>query len=147
MLARALSGNLSIAGIWDTRSFLRAVGAIKESMTQDASKDLCRYMHFADDWESDDERWSDAYPSEKVEADEGTAKHRRKFAVIEDAYNRRWQAVVKFGRWVTADESRVAGWYHYGMTVGPEPKPIMTGATMHTLCVTHGPLSTYKLFV
>jgi hypothetical protein len=32
------------------------------------------------------------------------------------------------------------------MTVGPEPKPIRTGATLHTVCVTEGPLSTYKLF-
>ena len=32
------------------------------------------------------------------------------------------------------------------MTIGPEPKPIRTGATLHTVCVTKGPLSTYKLF-
>jgi hypothetical protein len=32
------------------------------------------------------------------------------------------------------------------MTIGPEPKPIQTGATLHTVCVTDGPLSTYKLF-
>ena len=32
------------------------------------------------------------------------------------------------------------------MTNGPEPKPIRTGATLHTVCVTHGDLSTYKLF-
>ena len=55
-------------------------------------------MHFADDWESDDERWRDMFPSEKVEANKDTAKHRCKFAVIEDAYNKRWQVGVKFGR-------------------------------------------------
>jgi hypothetical protein len=32
------------------------------------------------------------------------------------------------------------------MTVGPEPKPIQTGVTLHTVCITNGPLSTYKLF-
>ena len=32
------------------------------------------------------------------------------------------------------------------MTIGPEPKPIRTGATIHTVCITTGPLSTYKLF-
>ena len=32
------------------------------------------------------------------------------------------------------------------MTIGPEPKPIRTGMTLH-LCVTKGPLRTYKLFV
>ena len=59
---------------------------------------------------------------------------------------KRWQAIVNFGRWITTDESRVAGWYHSPMTNGPEPKPIRTGATLHTVCVTKGPLSTYKLF-
>ena len=32
------------------------------------------------------------------------------------------------------------------MTIGPEPKPIRTGATLHTVCITEGPLHTYKLF-
>jgi hypothetical protein len=32
------------------------------------------------------------------------------------------------------------------MTIGPEPKLIRTGATLHTVCVTEGPISTYKLF-
>jgi hypothetical protein len=32
------------------------------------------------------------------------------------------------------------------MTVGPEPKPIRTGATLHTVCITNGPLSINKLF-
>jgi hypothetical protein len=27
------------------------------------------------------------------------------------------------------------------MTIGPEPKPIQTGATLHTVCITNGPLS------
>jgi hypothetical protein len=65
---------------------------------------------------------------------------------LEDGYDKRWQAMVNFGKWITTDESRVAGWYHSVMTIGPEPKPIQTGATLHTVCVTRGPLSTYKLF-
>jgi hypothetical protein len=44
----------------------------------------------------------------------------------------------RHGKWVTVDESRVAGWYHSCITIGPEPKPIRTGATIHSLCVTHG---------
>jgi hypothetical protein len=32
------------------------------------------------------------------------------------------------------------------MTIGPKPKPILTGATLHTICITAGPLRTYKLF-
>ena len=29
--------------------------------------------------------------------------------------------------------------------MGPEPKPIRTGATVHSICITFGKLSTYKL--
>ena len=47
---------------------------------------------------------------------------------------------------MTVDESRVAGWYKSHMIYGPESKPIRTGATLHTLCVTNRPLSTYNLF-
>ena len=32
------------------------------------------------------------------------------------------------------------------MTCGPKPKPVHTKETLHTLCVTRGPLSIYKLF-
>ena len=32
------------------------------------------------------------------------------------------------------------------MTIGPDPKPIRTGATLHTVCITKGPLRSYKLF-
>ena len=49
-------------------------------------------------------------------------------------------------RIITTDESQVAGWYHSVMTIGPEPKPIWTSATLHTtICISGGPLSTYKL--
>jgi hypothetical protein len=58
---------------------------------------------------------------------------------LDDGYNMRRQAIVNFGKWITTDENRVAGWYHSVMTIGPEPKPIRTGATL-------GPLHTYKLF-
>ena len=41
----------------------------------------------------------------------------------------------------------MAGWYHSVMTIGPEPKPIQTGATLHTdVYITNGPLHAYKLF-
>ena len=45
------------------------------------------------------------------------------------------------------DKSRLNGWYHSMMTMGPEPKPVCTGATIHTVCVTEGPLATFKLVV
>ncbi len=43
------------------------------------------------------------------------------------------------------DESQTPGWYHGLITQGPEPKLVCTGATMHTICVTDGPLAMYKL--
>ena len=41
MLARTLSGTPSIDKMWDTCSSLRCIGAIKESMPQNAFKDMC----------------------------------------------------------------------------------------------------------
>ena len=77
---------------------------------------------------------------------DGTAQHQKKYAQLKDAYNTRLQDIVNLGCWVIADESRLAGWYHLVMTIGPEPKPIYTGLKLHSLCVTHGSLRTYKLF-
>ena len=48
---------------------------------------------------------------------------------------------------MTADKIRFAGWYHSVMTNGLEPKPICTDLTLHSLCLIHGPLRIYKLFV
>ena len=89
----------------------------------------------------------DSYDHPKVEVKEGTASHRTKHRFFEDAYVKRWQQCVKFGKWVTADESRAAGWYHLCCTIGPKSKPIcIVGCTLHTLCVTHGDLASYKLY-
>ena len=114
-------------------------------MTQDAFKDLCRCMHFADDWDAGDANWNANYPEAKCAASEDTAKYRKKYGMLEDGYNKRWQQIVRAGRWLTADESRFAGWFHSSPTIGPEPKPIRTGCTLHTLCVTHGALKTYRV--
>ena len=40
----------------------------------------------------------------------------------------------------------MADWYHSAMTIRPEPKPIQTSDTLHTLCITEGYLRSYKLF-
>ena len=48
---------------------------------------------------------------------------------------------------MTANERRCAGWYHSPITCGTEPKPIRTGYTFHSLCVTRGPLKTFKMWV
>ena len=147
-LARMLHGNPSIERMYSSRNTFDAVEVIKNCMPQDAMKELTRCLHFADDWEQgDDEEWDTIYSDVKVQADENTASHRKNFSLLEDMYNKRWQACVTYGKWITADESRIAGWYKSAMTIGPEPKPIRTGITMHTLCVTKGKLSTYKLFV
>jgi hypothetical protein len=145
LIAKMLAGNPSIEQAFSTRDVFNAVEPMKEAMTKNAMQDLSRCLHFADDWNDDD--WTNEYFDSKDEAKEDTAQHRKKFALLEDAYNKRWQAMVNFGKWLTADESRVAGWYKSVMTVGPEPKPIRTGATLHSLCVTEGSLRTYKLFV
>ncbi len=43
------------------------------------------------------------------------------------------------------DKSHVPGWYKGPITQGLEPKPVRISAMMHTVCVTVGHLSTYKL--
>lgn len=89
--------------------------------------------------------WEELYPDPKHEPSPEMELHRRKFEHIEDGYNRRWKEVVNFGKWLTANESRVAGWYRSGITCGPEPKPIRTGASVHSVCVTEGPLASLKV--
>jgi hypothetical protein len=55
------------------------------------------------------------YDDPRVEADTSMTSHRVKHGILEDGYNRRWQAIVK---WITTDdESRFAGWYHSVMTI------------------------------
>ena len=90
-------------------------------MPQDAFKDLWRCMYFADDWEEEDEGWSERYGDKRMSMAEGIAYHQRKFGMLEAGYNRQWQAIVNFGWCMTADESRIVGWYPLPMTIGPEP--------------------------
>ena len=72
-----------------------------------------RCMHFSDDWDEDDGvNWDAVYSDAKYDASPGVGKPRRKFEHIEDEFNERWKACVNFGKWLTADESRVAGWYN-----------------------------------
>eukprot|EP00956_Cyclotella_meneghiniana_P033550 scaffold96912_cov61-Cyclotella_meneghiniana.AAC.1 len=149
-LARMIRGFPSIEATWSTRESLDAIGAAKESMPKDAYIDMYRCMHFSDDWDDDwdmdgETSWEEIFADPKYEPSPDVERHRRKYEHIEDGFNCRWKEVVSFGRWITADESRVAGWYKSTITIGPEPKPIRTGATIHSMCVTHGPLATFKL--
>ena len=83
----------------------------------------------------------------KVQSQRGQLNTGKNFAMPEDAYNKRWQFILNVKCWLTADESKL-GWHKSMMTIEPEPKLIQTGATICSLCVTHGRLvRTYKLFV
>ncbi len=144
-MGRMLCGFPSIEETWSTRESFDAVGAVKDSIPKDAYIDMYRCMHFSDDWELEDEEWDEIFEDKKYNPSPDCEKHRRKFEFIENGFNRRWKECVLFGKWITADESRVAGWYRSGITIGPEPKPIRTGATIHSICVTFGELATYKL--
>ena len=137
MIACMLSGDPSIAKMYDSRSWFNHCAPAVEAMPHNCLQDLHRLLHFVDDWEVDeDENWEDVYDHIKHEDTEETATHQTKIGLFEDAYVKRWQECIKFGKWLTADESREAGWYHSHCTVGPEPKPIHTGCALHTLCVT-----------
>ena len=122
------SGFPSVAETWSTRESITCIGAVKESMPQDAYIKMHCCMHFSDDWDDDD--WDETYSDEKYHPSPDVERHGCKFEHIEDGFNKRWKEVVKFGRWgITANESRVAGWYNSAITIGPEPEPIRTGAT------------------
>ena len=140
---RAIRGFPSVDDSWSTRCPIDAIAPLKECMPRDAFADLYRCLHFADDFD-DDEEWSDIFFDEK-HVSPPMANHRRKFGEVEDAINQRWKECVTAGKALTHDESRIAGWYKNEITCGPEPKPIRTGATLHSLAVSFGLLAGYKL--
>ena len=142
-LARSLRGNPSIEWTWSTRESLDAIGM--EYMPKNAFQDIYTCLHFNGD--RDDNGWSDVYVDKKKCSPEGTAHHRRKFSMFKDGSNRWWKECLIFGCWLTFDKSRVASWYHSPITQGPDPKPIRTGATIHSLVITHGDLASYKVHV
>jgi hypothetical protein len=142
-LARAIKGLSSVMNFWSTLESLNTIGMVKESMPCGAFSDMQRCMHFADDWDEDNgEVWDAYFVDKKVESPIDIAHHCRKFGIFEDSFNARSKAAVIFGRRLTMDESCTPGWYHGPITQGPEPKPVRTGGTMHTVCVTDGPLAT-----
>ena len=112
-----LCANRSIRSMYSTTEYFDSVGPVKESMSQDASKDLIRCIHFTDDWDDERGLWESFYMDKKEVLKDCTAQHRKKHAQLEGAYNKRWQEIVNFERWVTSDESRLAGWYPSVMTI------------------------------
>jgi len=146
-LARSLSGNPSIERCWSIWESLDAIGTCMESMPKNAFEDIYSCLHFNDDWNDGEEWEDDTYTDRKMCSPDDTAHHRQKFLMFEDGFNIRWKECVEFGKWLTFDESRVAGWYHSPITQGPDPKPIQTGTTIYSLAITHGDLASYKVHV
>ena len=67
MMARMLSGNISIDKMYSIRKLFDAIGPVKECLPQDAFKDLHQCMHFVDNWEQDTDReWDEFYSDSKV---------------------------------------------------------------------------------
>ena len=100
-----------------------------DSIPRNCLQDLTQLLHFVDNWELDENnfKWNEVFDfllKYDHDRDDYVAAHRIKWALIEDAYMKRWQQCVKFGKWVTADQSRLAGWYHSPCTIGLDPKPI-----------------------
>ena len=118
-----------------------------ESMPKNAFKNMYSCLHFNNDWDNGEEWEDDIYTDRKMCSLDGTAHHQRKFLMFKDGFNIWWKECVEFGKWLTFDKSRVAGWYHSPITQGPDPKPIWTGATIHSLAITHGDLVLYKVHI
>ncbi len=143
---QVITGLPSVKDCWSTCKTLDAVGTAKESMPCGAFSDMQRCMHFADDWEEKEgDVWNNYFTDVKIELQTEVEHHHCRFAIIEDAFNKQWKEAMIFGWRLTMDKSRTPGWYHGPITQGPEPKPVRTSATMHTICVMEGPLATYKL--
>ena len=80
-------------------------------------------MHFIDDWEVDwNSKWDEYVSDAKMGVDDTTATYQTKFGIVEDGFNSWWQEIVNFGKWLTIDESQVAGLYKSMMQCGSEPK-------------------------
>ena len=76
MMARIWSNNTSIDKMWSVREIFDAVPSVKESMPQDAYKDLYCCMHFVDDWGADtNSKWEEYFMDLKVEDDGDTSTH------------------------------------------------------------------------
>ena len=81
----------------------------------------------------------------KVELPAECAWHQQQFAIVKDLFNRHWKDAMMSGCWLMIDKIQTPGWDHGPITQGLEPEPICTGMMMHTICITDGPLATYKL--
>ena len=144
-LAWSLRGNTSIKRIWSTRELLDTIGTCMECMPKNAFQDIYTCLHFDDDW--DDNEWGDVYADEKRCNPKGTAHHHGKLSMFVDGFNLWYKECLNFGRLLIFNKSRIAGCYHSPVMQGPDLTPICTGATIHSLAITHSDLSSYKVHV
>jgi hypothetical protein len=145
-IAQSLRGNPSINRTWSTREPLDVIGRCMESMPKNAFRNICHCLHFNNDWDKDN-KWGKVYADKKRCSPENMAHHCQMFSVFEDGFNLWWKECLIFGRWFTFDESCATGWYHIPIMQGPDPKPICTGATIHSLAITHSNLVLYKVHI
>jgi hypothetical protein len=97
-LCKMLMGNRSIEHIFCIKEIFNAVPSIQASITKKALEDLTGCLHYSDDWElMGAPNWDDICDDPKVEADASMASHRVKHGILEDGYNRRWQAMLILG--------------------------------------------------
>ncbi len=133
----------SVNDSWSTQCPIDAIAPLKECMSRDAFINMYWCIHFSDDFDNNKE-WSDIF-FDKKRVLLNTARHLRKLGEIKDAINHQWKEGVTSGMAMTHNKSRIAGWYKSEITCGPESKPIWTGATLHSMAVSFGPLARYKL--
>ena len=134
-----------IKRIWSTRESLDTIGTCMECMPKNAFQDIYTCLHFDDDW--DDNEWGDVYADEKRCNPKGTAHHHGKLSMFVDGFNLWYKECLNFGRLLIFNKSRIAGCYHSPVMQGPDLTPICTGATIHSLAITHSDLSSYKVHV
>jgi hypothetical protein len=79
-MARMLSGFPSVAKTWSTGESITSIGAVKESMPQDAYINMHRCMHFSDDWDK-------TYSDENYKPSPDVERHCRKFEHTEGGFN------------------------------------------------------------
>ena len=107
-----IQGDTSALEMYGTCSWFFHNAPAVDSMLKDCLQDLTRLFHFVDDWELDDNdfEWNEVfdYPKDDHDDDAYAASRCVKFSLIEDTYVKQCQQCVKFGKWVTADESRLA---------------------------------------
>jgi hypothetical protein len=103
-----IQGDTSVLEMYGTCSWFIHNAPAVDSMPCNCLQDLTQLLHFVDDWELDenDFEWEEVFdfPKHDHAHDDYATFHRIKWGLIEDAYVKRWQDCVIFGKWVIANE-------------------------------------------